>query len=219
MTQGTYGKTADCRFDGMTIDEARRAGYEAASCEAMKAEELLAKEDPEAYNDLCTKRALTQKALQLWAKYGYDWRIKRHEFTFYEDIKRKLKLGKAIPSHTQIKFWRESLLLECTCEGDVLELVSSMTIDGLRAEVSFIENWLQYDCSYTTMKSWCYDIRQILRFGGIDENYEGDIIEHPEDYHKPSAALRSHRAPKEASFGFARCRTGGNENSIAAAIY
>lgn len=196
----------ECRYDGMTRSQAIEAGYEVEDDD-----EKIAKENPEKYLDILHRRDLIRRALLLWEKHSYDWRIKRHEFTFYEDVKRKLKIGITLPSHMQVK-WRRSLLLECGCLGDALELLNSLQDWQLYSEVNFVENWLRYDCAYNTLRAWVYDIKIVLKNSGVSEDYDGDILEHPQDFKKKPS--HGYTCVPRINFGHKY-----NERSTAAAIY
>ncbi len=193
------------RFDGMTRSQAIAAGYEVS-------DDSLWQENPEAYKDECARRALIEKALRLWEEKAYKWRTVRHEFTFYEDMKRKLKIGMALPSHTQVREWRNSLLLQCGCAGDAMELLRTMPLGQLSSEVSFVENWLKYDCAFNTLTSWVYDMRAKLKTGGVNDSYVGDILDHPEDFRIITG--RNTPVVRPIRFG-----SSYNEHAASAAIY
>ena len=195
------------RFDGMTRSEAIKAGYEVE-------DDALWLNNPEAYKDECVRRILIDKGMRLWSEKSYQWRVVRHEFTFYEDLKRKLKIGITLPSHTQIKEWRTSLLLQCGCAGDALQLLRTMPMWQLHSEISFVENWLKCDCAFNTLTSWVYDMRARLKAGGVSDSYTGDILDNPELFKKPDGHSY-HRTVSNISF---RYRT-HSEYSRAAAIY
>lgn len=204
---------ADFLYDsegmGISVEEARARGWDLS---LWKIEEI---SEPEAIKDANHRRTLIAEGMKLWEQNAEKWRTCRMEYLFYLTMKKKLKVSKCeLRQGIVIRGFKLSRLLEKLNRIDAYQFLSSLSDGALFCEISFTKNWVCYDFSYTSLNSWNYDFRQILKRSRIDESYKGDLFDHLSDYQKPGKMHSFWKPVKPVAF-----KSRVNEYSRSAAMY
>ena len=204
---------------GVTREEAKARGWEiTTTSEEYSEEELWAAEeamDPEMIKDANHRRALIHTLMDLWENSAENWRTLRYKYLFYRDLKKALKLKRPdLRSNLVTTGWRHAELFEIVNRIDARNYLEGLSTGELSYTASFLQNWLKYDYTYTTLSSYVYDIRQLLRIMGVGNDFQGDILNNPEFLKRPDGHSY-HRVVSNINF---RYRT-HSEYSRAAAIY